>query len=282
MTLRSLSLACALTLVACTGQPTAPPVTTAPTPEAPEVKPLADQDPGSLAASADKKFTLVPSPVETQGALEGAGIETKMSALIEKRDFNFDTADQDDTAIRTGVLLANTLLTVKTSSDEELLARIGHIQAGMIVLKGGKDIDLTIQDMADRVKAGAVNRDELLKELDELSGAVVPELEFNGVQRIVPLIQAGAWLQGANLVAKACKQGGKPNAADTILKQPQVVDYFASYVREEGADKAPAAVTEKLEASLASLKAVAGKTEPLTDADVDTVIQVTEDVLALL
>ena len=40
--------------------------------------------------------------------------------------------------------------------------------------------------------------DELLRELDELSNAVIPELEFNGVARIVPLIQAG--IPAVNLI----------------------------------------------------------------------------------
>ena len=50
----------------------------------------------------------------------------------------------------------------------------------------------------------------------------------------------------------------------------------------EGKDKAPAAVTEKLEASLQTLKGLAEKPESLNEQDIDTVIKVTEDVLALL
>lgn len=287
MTLRSLTVAAAaVALAACTGTttPSADTATAeAPKTEEPAPAPLGDNmDPSALKDGADRKFTLVPSPVETQGALEAGGIDTKLADLITAREFEFDDQDQDDVAVRTGVVIADMLLTVKTASDDQLVDRLGKIKTGMTVLKGGEDIDKTIDEITDRVKAGAVNRDELLKELDELSGAIIPELEFNGVERIVPLIQAGSWLEGANLVARACDAKATPAAADGILKQPHVVDYFIEYVKGEGKDKAPAAVTEKLEASLTTLKGLAEKPEPLNAEDIKTVIQVTEDVLALL
>jgi hypothetical protein len=266
---------------ACTGAPPAVDTATAPPVETPP-PPLGDQLPADMLAGADKKYTLVPSPVETQGALASAGIESKLADFIQPRQMQFDDQDIDDVAVRTGVVIADMLLTVKTASNEQLIERLERIKVGMKALNGGDDIGKTIDDLVERVKAGSVSRDELLKELDELSGAIIPELEFNGNNRVVPLIQAGSWLQGANLVAKACDAKGTPGAADGILKQPHVVDYFIEYVKGEGKEKAPAAVTEKLEASLATLKGLAAKPESLTADDIKTVIQVTEDVLALL
>lgn len=284
MTLRSLALAGLLAATACTGQPPATPSAddVDAKPDTPAATELGDMKPDALEADADKKFTLVPSPVETQGALESAGIDTKLADLISPREMEFDDQDTDDVAVRTGVIIADMLLTVKTASNDQLVDRLGKIKTGMHVLGGGEDIEKTIADIIDRVKAEAVNRDELLKELDELSGAIIPELEFNGVKRIVPLIQAGSWLEGANLVAKACDAKGTPSAADGILKQPHVVEYFKTYVATEGKDKAPAAVTEKLESSLETLKQLAEKPDSLNQEDIKTVIQVTEDVLALL
>src|SRR5690606_6319473 len=117
---------------------------------------------------------------------------------------------------------------------------------------------------------------------EQLSGAVIPELEFNGRDRIVPLIQAGSWLEGANLVARAVTEAGTPEAASGLLKQPAVVDYFIRYVRAEGQNKAPAGVTDTLESALESLGAIARKPEPLTAEDVALVIRTTDAVLALL
>lgn len=289
MTLRSLSLVALFALAAaCTGQPAETPTPQAEGDAAAETttdaaEPLGDLDPSELSASAEKRYALVPSPVETQGALEAAGIDTKLATLIPQREMDFTDEDKDDIAVRTGVVIADMLLTVKTSSDEQLLAHLDHIKVGMKGLDGGSDIDRTIDDLIERVKGEAVSRQELLKELDELSGAIIPELEFNGNERVVPLIQAGSWLQGSNLVARATKAAGKPGSADSILKQPKVVDYFIEYVTKgEGKEKAPAAVTEKLESSLNTLKELAQSPDSLTEENIETVIKVTEDVLALL
>jgi D-alanyl-D-alanine carboxypeptidase len=73
----------------------------------------------------------------------------------------------------------------------------------------------------------------------------------------------------------------KPEAADKLLKQPEVVDYFLKYVRTEGADKAAPMVITKLETSLVTLQGVAKK-DKLTLDDVQAVYSTTGDVLALL
>ena len=278
------SVSLLLALAACSGgesQPKEPETTETENKdgatENPDVNLTADQ----LKADAEY-ITLVPSPVETQKALEAAGIDKQLADLIEKRDFDMNEKDVDDVAVRTGVGIANMLLTVKTAPDDQLIDHLKQIQHGLKILGGGSDIDATIAEIQERVKAKAVTRDELLKELDELSGALIPELEFNGVKRIVPLIQAGSWLQGSNLVAKAIKEVNKPETANELLKKPEVVDYFIKYVKDEGKEKAPAAVTDKLEASLNTLKGLAGKADSFTGEDIDTVITVTNDVLTLL
>ena len=267
----------ATVLAACTGAETAvepEPVV----PEHPETPAITTEDLGK----GHENVALVPSPVETQKALERAGIEAQLKDLIKDHDLDVRNENPDNAAVRTGVVIADMLLTVKTSSKDELLAQLGSVQTGMDQLDGGADIQRTIDDIEDRVRGDAVTRDELLKELDELAGAVIPELEFNGQDRIVPLIQAGSWLEGANLLAKAVKAAGKPDAADGLLKQPAVVDYFLTYVKSEGQARAPEAVTEKLEASLTTLKGIAEKEASLTAEDIDVVITTTDDVLALL
>jgi hypothetical protein len=276
-------VAALLTATSCNGGSEQQPDVSAP--ETPATEEGNPEDPDvtkeTLAESAEK-VALVPSPVETQRALERTGVETALAELIQDREFDVSNADIDNAAVRTGVVIADLLLTVKTSSDEDLIARMEQVQKGMTQLDGGQDILRTIDDIKERVRGDAVTRDELLKELDELSGAVIPELEFNGRERVVPLIQAGSWLEGANLLGKAVKASGRPDAADGLLKQPAVVDYFLTYVRTKGAERAPEAVTKKLEESLITLKGIANKSEPLDMEDIDAVIKTTDDVLALL
>ena len=273
-----------ISLLACSGEvapaPTeAPPAAAeAPAPAAPETP---DIDVDEMQKEADEA-ALVPSPVETQKALEGSGIDVKLATLIPKHKFDLNASDMDHAAVRSGVLLADVLLTVKTAETPALVKRLSAVQKGMNQLNGGSDIDAVLEDIKERLTAEAVTRDELLKELDELSGAVIPELEFNGQKRVVPLIQAGSWLEGANLVARAVQSAETTEAAEKLLKAPAVVDYFIEYVKTDGAEKAPEAVTQKLEESLNELKTLAEKKDPLTKADIDRVVEVTNAVLALL
>lgn len=268
-----------LLLTACMGGGT--PETPKPEPKeepTPDV-PVIDKD--ELKKSAEN-VALVPSPVETQRALESSGIDTQLATLIPKHEFDMSVKDVEHAAVRTGVVLADMLLTVKNASKEELVERLEGVRTGMKHLNGGDDIDRTLVDYQESVKAEAINRDELLKDFDELSGAIIPELEFNNNDRVVPLIQAGSWLEGAHLVAKAVKAKGQPSAADGLLKQPNVVAYFAKYVHDEGSKSAPPQVAKRLEESLNTLKGLAEKKEPLNEADIDTVIEATSNVLALL
>lgn len=272
-----------LAMVACGGgespPPPAPEPAPAPAPETPEIKPADLENADTIG--------IVPSPTETAQALEKAGVSTQLATLVPDHKFDLAKADVDHAAIRTGVTLADMLLTVKTAEKDKLLERLATIQTGMTQLGGGADIETTLRDMQERVKADSVTRDELLQEFEELSGAVIPELKFNGNDRIVPLIEAGSWLEAANLVAKAVKEAkvvkeGEASVADDLLKQPEVVSFFIKYVKTEGAEKAPEQVTQQLEKSLTELQTLAKKEGPLNEADIDAVAKVTQDVLSLL
>lgn len=273
-----------LAAIACVGggEPTPEPAPAEPAaPPATEAAELGAMDPATLAAEADRKYALVPSPVEIQAALAKAGIDTKLAELLADRTFKVEEKDTERVAVRTGAVLADALLTLQTATDEQLLTRLGHLREGMATLGGGPDVDRTIEDLTTRVKAGAVSRPELLKEFDLLAGAVIPELEFNGVARVVPLMQAGSWLEGANLVAKAAKAKGQPAAVGDILRQPDVVAYFQEFAKQRDA-ATPAPIATVLDGTLATLAELSTKPDPLTDADLDAVITATESVLALL
>jgi hypothetical protein len=192
-----------------------------------------------------------------------------------------DVQDKDVIAVRTGVALADALLTVKDSTNQQLEQRLGVVKTGLAALGAGTDIGATIDDIVARVNNGALSRDELVKELDELHGAVIPEIKYEAGEKVVPLIQAGSWLEGSNLVAGAIVDANKPEAGTSLLRQPQVVDYFMKYVQVEGQGKAPDQVVKQLQDTLTKLKDIASKPS-LTIDDVKEVKSQTDSVLALL
>ncbi len=277
-----LSLALVLLFAACDGskpteetkQATPDPATM--TPAAPPTKLTAEE----LAAAA-QNVGLVPSPVETQKALEKAGISSGISKLVPERNFKLTVDNKDVVAVRTGVVLADALLTVKDAPKEKLIERMNLVKTGMAAVGAGADIQRTLDDLIARIQNDGVTRDNLIKELDELQGAVVPEIKYEAGDQVLPLIQAGSWLAGSNLVASAILASSKPEAGSALLRQPQVVEYFQRYVKVEGTTRAPSDVLTQLDGSLATLLEIAKK-RAITIDDITVVKSTTDSVLSLL
>ena len=265
-----------LHLTGCSGEetPTPPP----PKPEEPAAAPKLDK--AALEAAAEN-IALVPSPAEMQKALETNGIATGLSSHVVDRTLKMDISNKDVIAVRTGVALADALLTVKDAPPEKLTARLNTVKAGMAGLGGGSDIGATIDDINARIANNSVSRDDLVKELDEMHGAIIPEIKFEAGDRVVPLIQAGSWLEGSNLVSGAIVDANNPAAGSQLLRQPQVAEYFLRYVQVEGEGKAPDAVIGQLNTTLTKLKELASK-PTLTIDDVKEIKSQTDAVLALL
>jgi hypothetical protein len=237
-------------------------------------------DLATLAAEAIQ-VALVPSPAEMQKALSNAGLATKLASMVEHRDISMDVANKDQIAVRTGVVLADLVLTVKSAENKDQIARLNRLKEGFAALGAGDDVARTIDELSNKIKSGSGSRDDLLKEFDELSGVLVPELKYEAGDWVVPLIQAGSWLEGAHLVAAAVKKESKFDAAGQLLRQPAVVDYFLKYLKREGRNKAPDKVVAKLEQTLMTLKEVTAKST-LTEDDVSTIHSATGAVLTLL
>ena len=283
--IRHSMLLSALTIAACGGDSAEKP---AAKPEAAKTekaetapaKKLAKFDAATLKAEA-LKVALVPSPAEMQKALGNAGLESQLSDLVKKRDISVEVENKDQVAVRTGVILADLVLTVKEATNEEQLQRLARIKQGFALLGAGDDVAATIDELSGKIKSGSGSKEDLLKEFDELSGVLVPELEYEAGDWVVPLIQAGSWLEGAHLVAGAVKSEGKFDEAGKLLKQPHVVQYFIDYVDREGKEKAPDQVISKLKETLTTLKETTSKTV-IEEEDVNTIHSATAAVLTML
>lgn len=271
-------------MLGCGSEPTPEPPKAQPAGEPTEEAPVAKTfklDPAALAKAAEE-IALVPSPAEMQKALSNAGLQAKLSEMVASdKDITMDVENKDQLAVRTGVVLADLVLTVKTAPKELLLSRLAKLKVGFEKLGAGSDIQATIDEMSTQINNDAINRDDLLKEIDELSGVMVPELEYEAGEWVVPLIQAGSWLEGAHLVSNAIKTESKFDSANTLLKQPAVVDYFLKYVQREGREKADDQVVAQLESTLLKLKEVADS-ENISEEGVNTIFTSTSDVLKLL
>ena len=259
-----------------------------------ETKELTDKEPAEQTTGTKDKFDLealaaavnkaelVPSPIDMESKLKSAGLQQNLGALIPAtKDLKVIVDDNDQVAIRTGIVMADLVLTLKTSEQDAILKRLGKMKTGLKKLGAGDDIYAVLEDFETRVQDNSVSKETLLEEFDELSQVMVSELEYEAGEWVVPLIQAGTWLEGANLVAKAMHKENKYNAADEFFRQKEIVEYFISYIDRDGRDRAPDQVVAKLLATLNDLKSIAEKSN-ITGADVQKIESLTDLVLNLL
>jgi hypothetical protein len=237
-------------------------------------------DKATLAAEA-VQVALVPSPAEMQRALTNAGLTSQLSKQVAGRDIQMVSDHKDQIAVRSGVVLADLVLTVQTAESGAQVARLARLRQGFTALGAGPDVIKTIDDLSSRIASGSGSRADLVKEFDELAGVMVPELKFSAGEWMVPLVQAGSWLEGAHLVSGAILAEGKYEEGAKMLKQPAVIDYFLGYVKSEGRARAPDVVVDQLEQTLTTLKVITSK-DDLTEADVRTIHNATGAVLKLL
>ena len=262
-------------LAACGGEPEAPPTTPdVPATASPDVRfDLAD-----LKAKAQPAM-LVPGPLETQRALAGAGLTTRLGALVSARSVVVDVEDRDELAVRTGLAMAQLALCLESADNAEILVRLGKLRSGLAALGAGERVTSSIDQLGERIGNGAIAASDLPREMDDLTGLLLPEVTADLDERVLPLVQAGAWLEGAHLVARAIEAEGRADVAGRLLQQPDVVSYFLGYLDGEGATAAPAELVGQLRETLTRLLALTSK-PALTAEDVAEVRSLTGAVLA--
>ena len=140
---------------------------------------------------------------------------------------------------------------------------------------------MEIDDLIEEINGADFNRAEFLTTIDELSTVSKAEWEEEMGQWVVPLIQAGSWLAGSNVISTATLAQGKADKAGQLFKQPGIPSYFLIYVKREGKGKTSEVVLKKLETTLVSLKTIANK-KAVAEADLKEIKTLTDQALELL
>ena len=250
-----------LVLLAC-GSPEPTPVA-APIVAAPRPPPALSE----LEREALTNRVLAPSPVETMKTMERAGIGSDLAVLVPRRKLTVDGPNVDVAALRTGVVLADTVLILKDVSDEDLGLRMQSVLVGLRRIGAGAGLLANVSGVIDRHANGGITRDEILDALDETVSSAVPGSGVGPEDRTGPLLQAGAWLATTNVAAEAVLRSGKYDSAALLFHQRPVVDWFHGYVQGAAKAKADEQVLKLLDETLAELSVTAAK-DTFAEADV--------------
>ena len=270
----TLVLSCSLLISACDNSTS----TTEPSKKATEGS-FKKLDLETIEKAADD-VVLVPPPLELQQEFKKAGLKTDLATLIAPKALSMDIDDKDQIALRSGVLISDLVFTIKSAEPKELIEKLNNLKLAFKKLKAGNDISATIDDLVEKLSAENPDRDALLEEINDLSMVMVAEFKYEVGDWVVPLIQAGTWLEGSYLVSTAIIKENNTEAI-ALLKKPGTAAYFLRYVKREGQSKAPPIVITKLAESLETLEQISRKKE-LTMDDVKKVNSLTSELMRLL
>ena len=139
---------------------------------------------------------------------------------------------------------------------------------------------MVFDDLKSSLQAEGANREAILTEMNDLSTVMVPELKYEAGDWVVPLIQAGTWLEGSYIVSSAILKENNQKAT-VLLKKKGTAKYFLRYVNREGRSKAPAIIISKLDSTLKSLEEIANKKD-ITMEDVKKVQSLTGELMKFI
>ena len=141
---------------------------------------------------------------------------------------------------------------------------------------------MEIDDHIEEIEGDSFDRAEYLTTIDELSRLGRAEWEKEMGKWVVPLIESGSWLAGANIIASGVVAQGKVEKGGELLKKPGVPAFFLRYIGTElKKTNTSETVLKKLESNLLALQKIAQK-KKLSEADVKSVQTITGEALDLL
>ena len=228
-----------------------------------------------------EQSALSPSPLELKGTAEKEGLPSNLATLVPVRKFVGDDTNKDHMALQTGVVLTDTVMQVDTLSKDSLLGNLTKIESNLTKMGAGEGFVFSVTELKRKVTNDALNRDEVLLEMDEIIAYSRPAEGFGKDDTTGPLLQAGSWLTSINLISHAMLNEKKVDSANNLFRHGQIAEYFLSYVQHEGGKKVDGSVKGVLEDTLKTLIEVSEKKD-LTQADVEKVASITDKLLALI
>lgn len=118
---------------------------------------------------------LVPPPAHVQESLKQAGIQADVQTIVGSKIIRPTAESKDETAVRTGVLLAQLVLTVRGAPRADSLARLAAVREGLSALGAAATLLESLDRLADGLGNDAINEGDRSIELERLSKVIVEQ-----------------------------------------------------------------------------------------------------------
>ena len=224
---------------------------------------------------------LIPSPLEVENAVRKAGVaDSLLDQVPADRGYSI-AADThlDRVAVQTGVLLTDVILSARKADSALLAKRIAKVHDGLKAMGADAELLQTIDEFKRGIAGDVISREALLEEMARITDLMTPEKKWGPSPQTGPLVQAGAWLSGVHMVATSILAADRVDAADQLLKHPEVVGYFRSYLATK--NDTPSTILHVLQTRLEDIH-TRTKKPSLGSDDVQTIVSTTDRIFRQL
>ncbi len=218
---------------------------------------------------------LVPTAGELATTLGEAGLHARVAELASRISHDTDIVLSSLAAMRTGAEIGALLLEAGTAPPEVRSARLGRIAEGFEVM----ELDTTGVS-ALRTASKELEGEGWLTRLDDERSSLVGLTGQRGDGEL-PLALAGGWLQALWLVARAAEIEGRPEAAHSLLYQPEVDAYFMAYLGQCASERFPDGTITALDEGMTTIRERAAN-DPMSADDVRVVRETAEGLLGMM
>ena len=237
--------------------------------------------PETVTSAAAIPSGLIPSPLEVENAVRRAGVADSLLARVpDSRGYSITTDTHlDRVAVQTGVLLTDVILSARKADATTLSTRLEHIHIGLKAMGADAELLQTVEEFKNGIAGDVITREALLEEMARITDLMTPEKKWGPSPQTGPLVQAGAWLAGVHMVANSIVAADRVDAADQLLKHPDVVGYFLGYLSTK--NETPSTILHVLQLRLEDIH-VRTKKRSLNRDDVESILATTDGIFRQL
>ncbi len=260
-------------------EPTDAPAGETAAPVADEDKDVPDKiDVGGLDLKQKATVFVLPAPSEIVSLIQEADTSGQLSAAVGATLPTYEGQERWKAALALGVATADLLIVVPDASDEDLIARLDNIAAGMQALGSTDEQVADLTELRAKVAGGAIARDKLVGELDTLRSDLLVEGREQYGERDVMLIAVGGWARAVNLFATLAEGAETMPEGSEVLKLRIVLDTLLDGV---GPDAEVQPVADALRTILPVATVTGRPDAPPSPEDLVVLKEATSQILAL-
>ncbi|GEM_PF-3371548 len=221
-----------------------------------------DNAAGAVATAEPPKASFDPLPADVELILEPAGFQAlvapydlgpSLAGHAQRVSYNTAVAVPQMAAVRTGAELGALMVEASHQSPAVVTARLARIHDGLVAIKGDGPVLDPVTKLSAAVDAG-LHGEAWVQVLQAHHALIQDSLVGHVGSDTVPLLLAGAWMQGALLSIQAIRERGEYGAAPVLLRRPEIGRYFEAWVDHVGNDLFPEAALTGVKGSMADLR----------------------------